>query len=203
MNEQEMFLRVGELAGRVGYPMPTINWVEGVAGEDCIRLTLNPAGAAILTVHDHVGEVHSVEEQEVLITQLLVHARLRVDRWAKRRRSIEWGLVAVLGLVGGVVSNRVTDNWWLGWFGAFLILPVAFLLGHLLASFVLVRRFFRRADPALVEVVGRDRVVAWLTSHLAEKMPSGWQYRLRWLLAGWPPSAAERLRMLGEKVAAA
>jgi hypothetical protein len=86
VNEQEMFLRVGELAGRVGYPMPTVNWVEGVIGEDCIRLQENRQGVAMLTVHDHVNEFGSEREQELLITQELVRARLGIFRQRRRCR---------------------------------------------------------------------------------------------------------------------
>jgi hypothetical protein len=87
-----MYAWVGELSGRVGYPMPTLIWVDGgVHDESCLQITLNPAGGATLTVHDHVGEFHSVEEQEILITQGLVQGRLGFGRWPKRFKWIEGG----------------------------------------------------------------------------------------------------------------
>jgi hypothetical protein len=202
VNEQKLFLRVGELAGRVGYPMPTVNWVEGVIGEDCIRLQENGTGAAVLTVHNHVDEHHSAEEQELLVTQLLLHARLGASRQARRLKTMERILSFVLGVGLVLVASRVMDSFWLAFLVAFAAGYAVMQVVHVLLVGVWVRRFFRRADRALAEVAGRDRVVAWLKAHLGDPRPTSLRLRLRWLRHGAAPSAAGRLRMLGKTGAA-
>jgi cytochrome c biogenesis protein CcdA len=183
--------------------MPTVNWVEGVSGEDCIRLQENANGAAVLTVHNHVDEHQSAEEQELLITQLLLHARLGASRQVGRLKTMERILSFVLGIGLVLVASRVLGSIWLAFLVAFAAGYAVMQVVHVVLVGVWVRRFFRRSDQALAEVAGRDRVVAWLKAHLGDAMPTSFRLRLRWLRHGAPPSAAGRLRMLGKTGAAA
>ncbi|WP_343973287.1 hypothetical protein [Kribbella koreensis] len=199
MNEQEMFLRVGEWAGRIGYPMPTINWVEGVIGEDCIRLQENSHGVATLTVHDHVNEFSTEEEQELVIVQGLVQARLGPARGRRRLKVAMTVLGGVVGIVAILLAGRFVENYWLSLLLALACAYVVMVPVQVLMNFFWCRWMSRRADTAFVEAVGRERVVAWLTLHAAHR-PARFRARIRWVLLGAPPLAAERLRMLGEKV---
>jgi hypothetical protein len=201
VNEQELFLRVGELTGRVGYPMPTVNWVKGVVGEPCIRLQETREGTATLTVHDHVDEFHPEEEQDLLITQELVRARVGAFRGLQRLKVAAVISSYVIGAVAALVSHLVGGELW----QVLLLSLVFWYLGltavKLLMNLVWARRFNRRADLVLVEVVGRERFVAWMTSH-ADFQPAWFRGWFRWVLSGAPPLPAERLRMLEERPAA-
>lgn len=196
VNEQELVLRVGELAGRVGYPVPAVSWVRGVAGEHCVLLQED---GRTLLLHETVDEQHSAPERDLLIAQELIQARQggpRHRRWIKMGEALVGG---GLGIAAVQIMRQQVDSVWLAYSLAMGSAYVGWMVFHVVVGVVWTRWFTRRADRALAEVVGRDQVVQWLRGIAAMPLKASARLRLRWILRGAPPLAAERLRMLGER----
>lgn len=193
-----MFLRVGELAGRVGYPMPTVQWIEGVLGEECIRFEEAQAGLSVLTIHDHVDEFYPAQVRDLLITQMLLHGRMGVFRQRRRLKTADTVLGAVIGFGIVMVGSRLMALW-LAFLVAVAVSYIAVQVVHVLLAMAWRRWFIRRADKALVELLGREQVMSWLRGQAAAPSASApLRARLRWLQLGAPMDPARRLRLLDE-----
>lgn len=197
MNDQDFAFRVGELATRIGYSIPSIDWTADK--KYCARgIMLDPNGAFGETLHVYRGVEQSmpVHVQDFLIAQEFTQARL--GAWRQRRR-LQWAMTAlaiVLGFVAVGRAVRWTDSYFVGFLvgctGAYLVWAGV----RLVVSAVWSRWMTRRCDPRLVELLGRDEVM----SALRWWVDSGWRPSVRWLLGGAVPTPAERLRRLGTSV---
>jgi hypothetical protein len=196
MSQQQIVAKVGELAGRVGYPVPTVNWVPAVAGQHSILLQDD---GRTLVVHDRVDEEYSEKEQDLLIAQELVQARLggpRQRRWIKTAESVIGCAVIALAIL---VMRQSVSSWWQAYLLATLCGYAVWTALQVLLLAGWTRWFTRRSDRTLADVIGRDQVVAWLRATAEDRSKPSAAVRARWVLDGAPPRAAERLRMLGEK----
>jgi hypothetical protein len=203
VNEQEMFSRVGELSGRIGYPMPSIKWVEGVTGQACALLRENRQGAATLVLHDHIEAELSREEQDFHIAQELVQARQGAHRHRRRIKAAVNLVSGVAGLFGVLGAGQLVEPLWLASVLGLVIACSTGMICHLAVAFVWSRWFVRRSDRALIELLGRQQVVSLLQGYAAHPRPTDVRWRLRWLQRGAPPYAPQRLRMLGEALTVA
>ncbi|HZX05717.1 hypothetical protein [Kribbella sp.] len=84
MNQQEFASQVGELAARIGYPMPSVDWSTDKKYH-ARGIVLDPNGAFGQTLHVHrrVEESMPAVVQEFLVAQELLQARLGL--WRQRR----------------------------------------------------------------------------------------------------------------------
>jgi hypothetical protein len=195
VNDAELFLRVGELAGRVGYPMPSISPGEGTTSEACICLRTDGGGPGTLVLHDHVDEVFPRAVRDFLITQEFVQARAGVLRHRRRIKRSETVIGGVAALSAVLIAGRFVASAMLA---GVLGLAVAYLgmaVLHLLLVGAWSRWFTRRSDQTLVEILGRQQVVEALQWFAARKPP----FHPRWLWNGAPPHAPERLRWLAKE----
>lgn len=148
-----MFSRVGELSGRIGYPMPTIRWVKGVTGEPCVLLRENRRGAATLVLHDHIEEESSWEEQDLLIAQELVQARQGIHRHRRRIKTVENLVCGVVNFFGIMGARQVVEPLWLAVVLALVISFSAGVICRLTVGSIWSRWFVRRADTAVIELL--------------------------------------------------
>jgi hypothetical protein len=180
VNEQELYVRVGELATRVGYPVPAI------------ERTTDPKVPAVQLKQGTVGptmvlKCHTEELParviDFLVTQDLVQARRGVLRgqW--------WGAYAI-PLSAGLAIGTVTD--WPLW-SKFVVAALVWVLVLGAVNIVRVRRYLRATDRLVAEVLGADEVRSAL-NWLADCQP--WPKNLRWLWYGAVPPPRDRLRML-------
>ncbi|MGC4940630.1 hypothetical protein [Kribbella sp. DT2] len=185
MNEQEMYVRVGQLATRVGYPMPAIERTTDPK-VPAVRLKQGAVGPTMV-LRCHTEELPG-QVFDFLVTQDLVQARKGVLRrhW--------WGAYVIpLGL--GLAVGTVTD--WPAWLGFALVILVCTPVIGAVES-VRRRAYLRTTDRLVVDVLGADEVSSALT-WLAECQ--AWPKNLRWLWYGALPSPADRLRKLGVRTA--
>jgi hypothetical protein len=193
MGEWEMVVRVVELAGRVGYPMPTVSWVKGVAGKPCVQLYDD---GRTLAVHDHVEDLHPPQERDLLIAQELIQARLGGPRHRRRIKTAESIASGLLGATAVLFLRSVTEPWWTAFLLALVGAYGIWMIFHVLLGVIWTRWFTRRADRELADVVGREQVVQWLKRYADAREPVPLLDWARWLAHGAPPTATERLRVL-------
>lgn len=182
MNEQELFLRVGELAGRSGCTMPSIKMVDP---GDRLYVALKPEGSVgpVLELRSDVGEI-SAGLLDFLIAQELVGAGLGAVRFYRLQKVL---LLTLSGLVG--LWFFINYPLW----EAVLILLIVGPLLAIAVSAVGIRIFARRVDRRLAEVLGRERFAGALVElDAAVSRRRG----LRWLWQGAVPLPPERLGWL-------
>jgi hypothetical protein len=182
VNEQELFLRVGELAGRIGYPMPSIKMVDP---RGRLYVLLKPKGSVgpVLELRSDVGEIPA-GLLDFLIAQDLVGGSLGAARFNRRQRALIGTLTLLIGLL--VFLNF---PFWESWL---ILLVVAPLFGTAVSA-VATRILIRRMDRRLAEVLGRER----FAEALRELDTAGsWRRGLRWLWRGAIPLPPERLGWL-------
>ncbi|MEV8375330.1 hypothetical protein AB0P21_21530 [Kribbella sp. NPDC056861] len=196
MSQQQIVAKVGELAERVGYPVPTVNWVPAVAGQHSILLQDD---GRTLVVHDRVDDEYSEQERELLIAQELIQARLGGPRQRRWIKTAESGVGGGAGVVAALLIRQEVSSTWLACLLALGCAYVFWTAFHAVLGATWTRLFTRRADRALADVIGRDRVVAWLRAIADNPSKPSAVVQARWILDGAPPRAAERLRMFGEK----
>jgi hypothetical protein len=187
-----MLVRVGELAGRVGFPMPAVSEVECVEGEECVSLRVGAAGGTTLALHSGFEERFPAGVVDFLVAQALVQARQGVFRqlqWIKTGRTV---LGVLVGALAVLLTAQLLEPLWL----AFLVaMAVGYVVGtaiNLLIAMIWGRWFSRRSDRTLVDVLGKAHVVETLRWYADCPRPP----LLRYLKAGAPPTVAERLRWL-------
>ena len=186
VNDQELFQRVGELATRVGYPVPAINRTD--AANDgpyaCVHVGSKSVGPT-MHLRSDVGEIRG-EVLDFLVAQELVAARNGVF---DQRRRLQVGLGVVYGF-SAVILVWVTD---VGFPLNLLMAVSAYFLIHRVVAGVWWRWFLRRVDQSLVELLGVTVVADGLrwTSALQD-----WPKDLRWLWRGAPPGPMDRLAWL-------
>jgi hypothetical protein len=180
VNEQEMYVRVGELATRVGYPMPAI------------ERTTDPKVPAVQLKEGAVGptmvlrcHTEDLPPQVIdfLVTQDFVQARaggLR-NRW--RFNLVGFGCAIVVW----VAVLALTE--WSTWTRLAVVLLASYLLNYLVV-FVWRRRYLRWSDREVEGVLGGD--AWWALNWLAESQSC--PKNLRWLWYGAMPTPADRLR---------
>jgi hypothetical protein len=179
VNEQQMYVRVGELATRVGYPMPAV------------ERTTDPKVPAIYLKQGAVGPtmmLKGLTEElppqvfDFLVTQDLVQARegMHRKRW--------WFYVICLatGLLTGFASVGPF------WVSVVVVLTACYLVATTV-TIVARRTYLRRSDRLVVDVLGADDVRSAL-DWLADCQP--WPKNLRWLWYGAVPPPVDRLRKL-------
>jgi len=108
VNEQEFALRVGELATRIGYSIPSVEW--SADKKYCARgIMLDPNGAFGETLYVYRGIEQSmpVHVQDFLIAQEFTQARLGV--WRQRRWLL--GTMNALAIVFSFVAVGRAVRW--------------------------------------------------------------------------------------------
>jgi hypothetical protein len=181
VNEQDLFLKVGELATRTGYPMPSIRMVDAPR-QNFVRLKPQGSVGPVLELRPEIWEIPA-GRLEFFIAQDFVGFGLGVQR---HRR----GQLLVAAAIGGI-GTMLVDHFF-GGSVAFLTLFLVFPPLWTVATAVWLRVFQRRVDRRLTELFGRD----WLESALQELVDVWhwhWQWRLRWVWNGAPPLPPERL----------
>jgi hypothetical protein len=181
VNEQELFLNVGELAFRIGSPMPSVTVIDNLY-TPYVRVRRRGAVGPTLEVRSDAHEIPA-QRLEFLVAQDLVHLVLRTDR-------LHWWRAAAWLLGVPVVI-------WLHLrYGILVSLPIGFLVCvavWIAATAVITRISMRRVDGRLAEVFGE----AWLADALQE-LTDVWTWRrdVRWLWGGALPQPPERLGWL-------
>ena len=183
VNEQEYAVRVGELATAVGYPLPSIRWVEGAE----VWAVLGPSGVAapVLQLDHRVSQWCSA-----LFDLVVAEAMQRAALGMRRHQWIFRVGYFCLGAISVVLVARLT-----GWPllpGLALSFAVV-IVGVLLSSAAYARWLYRRVDRRLVEILGPETMREGL-EHMVRPMNAG--NVLRWLWAGAGVLPAERLRWL-------
>ncbi|MEV6281941.1 hypothetical protein [Kribbella sp. NPDC051770] len=179
MNEQEMYVRVGELATRVGYPMPSIERTDQRA--PMVQLKAGAVGPTMI-LRCHAEELPP-QVFDFLVTQELVQAR-------QGGLKHKW-LVVPIALAGGLALGTATD--WPGWV-VWIVLMAIYYLGIRVFNTVWRRRYIWRSDRMVTEILGGDEMRSAL-HWLDECQP--WPKNLRWLWQGATQPPADRLRRLG------
>ncbi|MGW6200706.1 hypothetical protein ACWF0M_31485 [Kribbella sp. NPDC055110] len=180
MNEQEMYIRVGELATAIGYPMPSIEWTEArgrVVAFDEQRV----AGPALRLRPEAAHWCSSL--RDVLIAEILLSARFGAYR---QQRQFKIWVTAVTAAVGFVLGLSVGGSaiWW--WIPAAWVLFTAF-------SAVYSRRLARKVDARMVEILGPETVLEGLEQRQFRLGPANF---LRWLWSGAGTLPSERIGWL-------
>ncbi|TDD58765.1 hypothetical protein E1263_17795 [Kribbella antibiotica] len=182
MNEQELAVRVGELAAATGCPVASGRWEPG--GGQPLRLE-RKSGAAVLVLRPVVAEWCSAL-QEFMIAQLLVATSLGVRRHFKVFKFGGWIAGAVLGAAGAY------------YFGAIGIVVAVLALGLVMTAILWAyhRSLTRRVDERLLPILGPVVMRSGL-EHLACKLSIG--QRILWVLNGAPPRGGQRMRWVGTR----
>lgn len=193
MNQQEFAAKVGELATRIGYPMPSVDWSSDKKYHDR-GVVLDPNTAFGPTLHVHYCAENSMpaEVREFLVAQEFVQARLGVWRHRRLMKNLVLVVAGVLGFVVVVATAGTTSFSVAAFLAGCAVAWVSITAIQIGIVAVWSRWFVRRADRQLVEVLGRERVV----SALGWWVRIGWRPSVRWLLNGATPTAKERLRRL-------
>lgn len=182
MNDQELFLRVGELATAAGCPMPAITRVE--CSPRTLPAKVQPGTVAPELLLRSDAEQWCVEARDLAIAQALLAYRLGLPqhrRWYKR----------VQVVVGGVLALLATVQW--GYLVGVSVVMALLVLLNIVASAILSRWFIRRLDGRLVPILGARAMAVGLRHMYRPLKPAG---VLRWLWAGAEPRGSERLRWL-------
>ncbi|HET6742488.1 MAG TPA: hypothetical protein VFH76_26275 [Kribbella sp.] len=165
MDELQFAAKVEGLARRTGHEPPPITRVDGQPEQECIWLEPPGPVGPMLFVHHHVNEQLPDSVQEFAIAQEFVQAangahvvRRRMLRWTRTIDVVVF--VGVLLCTLPLLSGRGTTTSVL----VYLLVgvPLAYALGKVAAVLVATvwwRRFMRRADLALGEVLGRERLL--------------------------------------------
>ncbi|TCC16498.1 hypothetical protein [Kribbella speibonae] len=182
MNDQELFLRVGELATAAGCPMPAITRVE--CSPRTLPAKVQPGTVAPELLLRSDAEQWCVEARDLAITQALLAYRMGLPRhlrWYKRVQA-----------VAGCLLAMVATAQWGFLVGAPLALTL-FVSLNLVASAIHSRRFVQRLDRQMLPILGADVMAQGLRHMYRPLKPAG---VLRWLWAGAEPRGSERLRWL-------
>lgn len=183
VNEQELCVRVGELATRVGYPMPAI------------ERTTDPKMPAVQLKQGQVGptmvlKCHTEELPpqviDFLVAQDFVQARAGGFRNRMRLNLVGFGISFAV-----MVAVVVLTPW-----STLTRFAVGIAAGYLLNYLVVLvwrRRYMRWSDRAVEEVLGSAEA-RWALNWLAETQAC--PKNLRWLWYGAMPLPADRLRTL-------
>lgn len=185
--------RVAAMAVRVGHDAPPISRLEGSERQPCaFTLPPGPLGPALI-LHNHLEEKPEAL-QDFLIAQALVSDRLGVNQQFK---TLIWSIRSVIVVLVGVLvalTLAVGDRY--GWpvlFAPFVSFVVVFAVAVLPVA-VWSRRFARRQDQVLAQVLGRDQLIEALRLDLADRPRKRDWY---WVRTGLRPTPGERLRRLG------
>lgn len=181
MNEQELLVSVGQLAGRVGYPIPSIEVIDRT---DTTYVLLKPRGIAgpVLQVRRDAAEIPP-ERLEFLIVQDLVGASFG-PRHGRIAQAALWTMVVLIG---------AGTSYFLSVWAGLVALGLAYYPGSIGVTAVSVRIFQRRTDRRIAEVLGAER----LAEALQELVDAGtWRHTLGWLVRGAYPQPPERLKWL-------
>ncbi|MFF0264543.1 hypothetical protein [Kribbella sp. NPDC004536] len=182
MNDQQLFLRVGELAAAVGCPMPAITRVDLSPRTVPAQVSDGMVGPDLKLRSD--AEKWCVEALDVVIAQALLAYRLGVPRHHRWFRRATFVVGAALMLAG------------LSVWPIYVAWPVAVcggILLHVAASAVYSRWLMRRLDLLMLPVLGAAAMAEGIR-HLSFPMKPG--TLARWLWSGAGPLASERLRWL-------
>lgn len=177
-----MSVRVKELAGRVGCPVPALKLIDRT-DTGYVQLNEQAGAGPVLEVRSDVGEL-PVSRLEFLIVQELVSASLGRVRFYQRLQMPVVVLMFLLAL-GFAVKFPIWQA--LPYVvGAYLVLRTA-------VSAVATRIFQRRVDRRIAQVLGTDRLAA----ALRELVDAGiWRHTVGWLYRGALPRPPERLKWL-------
>ncbi|GAA1586979.1 MULTISPECIES: hypothetical protein [Kribbella] len=182
MNDEHLFLRVGELAAAVGCPMPSISRVECTPRTHLARVTGGTVGPDLHLRSD--AEQWCAELRDLMIAQALLAYRMgahRHRRWFK-----------LADFIAGVVLGGFAVSLWPFQLAAPLAMCAVILL-HIAAVAIYSRWFTRRVDRQLLPVLGAAAMAEGMR-HLSFPMKP--VNVLRWLWSGAAPLASERMRWL-------
>lgn len=182
MNDQQLFLRVGELAAAVGCPMPAITRVNFSPRTPPAQVSDGTVGPDLKLRSD--AEKWCPEALDVIVAQALLAYRMglpRHHRWFKRAEIV----------AGAALMLAAVQLWpiYVAWPVAVFVV----ILLHLAASAVYSRWLTRRLDLQMLPVLGAA-VTAEGIRHLSFPMKPG--NLTRWLWSGAGALASERLRWL-------
>lgn len=185
-------MKVGEMAGRAGYAMPSVALVECEEGEECIATRVDDSGGLVLAFHQGFEKRYPPAVADFLIAQELVQTNLGVYRQLRWIRVWRTVFAMVLGLSAALIGAMLLEPLWRAFVVAMGIAYVLMTGVNLVLSAIWSRWATRRADRRLVEVLGKRQVVEALEWYAAGARPSV----LRYLRRGAPPRPRERLRWL-------
>jgi hypothetical protein len=205
MDELQFTAKVEELARRTGHAPPPVTRVEGQPERECIWLEPPGPVGPMLFVHRHINEQLPDAIQEFQIAQEFVQANQDVGAQRRRTRRLA-GVVNLVVLAVVLIGALLIFRGHGGYLDAVLYLlvgvPAGYVLGRAGALFVYhlwARRFMRRTDLGLIEVLGREQLMDALRWHGDTPYAIGkwWARRdLKWVLSGAPPTPLDRLRRL-------
>jgi hypothetical protein len=188
VNEQELTVRVGELATAVGYPLPSITWVDNAK----IWAVLRPRGVAapVLQLDRRVSQ-WCTPLFDLVVAESLQRAAFGMHR---HHRILQVGYL-VMAAASVVVVDRLFA---LPLLPEWAVTMAAVVLAVLLISATYARWLYRRVDRRLREILGTEALREGL-EHVRRPMNAA--NVLRWLWAGAGVLPGERLRWLNASVA--
>jgi hypothetical protein len=179
VNEQELFLRVGELATAAGYPIPSIEWTDRRG--PYVAVDERGVAGPVLRLRPEVSQWCS-SVQDLMIAQMLLCARFGMYRHHRQLKIWGFVLTGAVGVVLAVLYGPYAYVWAL----------VAWVLFTGISA-VSARRLLRKVDPRLVEILGPDVVLEALEHLRSPLTPVGF---FRWLGAGAGALPGERITWL-------
>jgi hypothetical protein len=182
VNEKELSVRVKELAGRVGCPVPALKLIDRT-DTGSVQLNEQAGAGPVLEVRSDLGELPA-SQLEFLIVQELVSVSLGRVRFYRRLQVPIVVLMFLLAL--GLAAQFPIWQALPCFVGAYLVLRTA-------VSVVATRIFQRRVDRRIAQALGADRLAAALRE-LADGRR--WRHSVGWLYRGAVPQPPERLKWL-------
>lgn len=184
MNEQEFARRAGELATRIGYPMPSVEWADRRGRY--VTIDERRASAPVLLMRPEVAQWCS-SLRDVMIAQTMLCARFGMYRHHRQLKIWGFGLTAAVALVLGFRFGSWAYVW-----------PLVAWALLTAASAIYARRLFRKVDPELIGIFGPAVVLEALEQQRCPLTPASF---LGWLWGGAGVLAAERIKWLRASVA--
>jgi hypothetical protein len=177
VNEQDFATRVGELATRIGYPMPSVEWTDHRG--PYMRIDERRVAGPVLRLRPEVAQWCS-SLRDVTIAQMMLCARFGMSRHHRQLKIWGFGLTAAVAFVLGVRFGPWVYVW-----------PLVAWVLFTAASAIYARRLFRKVDPELVGMFGPDVVLEALEHLRCPLTPARF---LGWLWGGAGVLPAERIK---------
>lgn len=148
-------MKVGEMAGRAGYAMPSVALVECEEGEECIATRVDDSGGLVLAFHQGFEKRYPPAVADFLIAQELVQTNLGVYRQLRWIRVWRTVFAMVLGLSAALIGAMLLEPLWRAFVVAMGIAYVLMTGVNLVLSAIWSRWATRRADHAAGRSTGQ------------------------------------------------